>query len=96
MCWHEAHRKQTYSCAAGCGRAVSGAGRACHPCAAERTRQRKESQGHRKLPAVVAESWWIGTARPAWGVLVAAQMPRFQAAGIGKDRAPIGMSLATY
>jgi hypothetical protein len=40
-------------------------------------------------------SWWAGCRRDEWGQRIAEQMPRFRAAGIGKDRPPIGMSATT-
>jgi hypothetical protein len=40
-------------------------------------------------------SWWAGCRRDEWGQRIEEQMPRFRAAGIGKDRPPIGMSATT-
>jgi hypothetical protein len=41
------------------------------------------------------DSWWAGCRRDEWGQRIEEQMPRFRAAGIGKDRPPIGMSATT-
>jgi hypothetical protein len=41
------------------------------------------------------DSWWASCRREDWSDRIAEQMPRFRAAGIGKDRPALGMSAVT-
>lgn len=94
--------KVDYVCVVtGCGSKVSGPDRHCPKCNGARMRKRPERQF---ITEKVAErqahdpecSWWVARPRDRWSDDIAVQMPRFRAAGIGKDRPPIGMSLTTY
>jgi hypothetical protein len=90
--------KPVHVCIAGCARIVSGPNRRCQTCNCARMRKQRalnqfvaESAADRKAHEP-DRSWWVGRPRSTWASDVEFQLQtRFRAAGIGKDRPPIGM-----
>ncbi len=98
-CFSKTRTKARYLCIAGCGSAVSGFGRRCHPCKGHQMRKGKplphqqfqsERREDRQAKAP-SSSWWV-VPRDQWGAAIEGQRARHQAGGCGVPKTQQGLS----